>query len=42
MFVTPLPHLILPPLAEFEVPSGVQGIVLALGTDAVGECLEWI
>jgi molybdopterin-dependent oxidoreductase alpha subunit len=32
MFVTPLPHLTLPPLAEFEVPSGGQGIVLALGT----------
>jgi anaerobic selenocysteine-containing dehydrogenase len=32
MFVTPLPHLSLPTLAEFEIPSGVQGIVLALGT----------
>jgi molybdopterin-dependent oxidoreductase alpha subunit len=32
MFVTPLPQLSLPTLAEFNVPSGVQGIVLALGT----------
>jgi molybdopterin-dependent oxidoreductase alpha subunit len=32
MFVTPLPRLSLPTLAEFEVPPGVRGIVLALGT----------
>jgi molybdopterin-dependent oxidoreductase alpha subunit len=32
MFVTPLPQLSLPTLAEFGVPSGVRGIVLALGT----------
>jgi molybdopterin-dependent oxidoreductase alpha subunit len=32
MFVTPLPQLSLPTLAEFEVLPGVQGIVLALGT----------
>jgi molybdopterin-dependent oxidoreductase alpha subunit len=32
MFVTPLPQLSLPTLAEFEVPAEVQGIILALGT----------
>jgi molybdopterin-dependent oxidoreductase alpha subunit len=32
MFVTPLPHLSLPTLTDFEVPADAQGIVLALGT----------
>jgi molybdopterin-dependent oxidoreductase alpha subunit len=32
MFVTLLPQLSLPTMAEFEVPPGVRGIVLALGT----------
>jgi molybdopterin-dependent oxidoreductase alpha subunit len=32
MFVTPLPHLSLPTLADFEVPATAPGIVLALGT----------
>lgn len=32
MFVTPLPQLSLPTLADFEVPAEVPGIVLALGT----------
>ncbi|WP_404788145.1 FdhF/YdeP family oxidoreductase [Altericista sp. CCNU0014] len=32
MFVTPLPCLSLPTLAEFEVPAQAKGIVLALGT----------
>jgi molybdopterin-dependent oxidoreductase alpha subunit len=32
MFVTPLPHLSLPTLTDFEVPADAQGLVLALGT----------
>jgi molybdopterin-dependent oxidoreductase alpha subunit len=32
MFVTPLPQLSLPTLSQLQVPSGVRGIVLALGT----------
>ena len=32
MFVTPLPHLSLPTLTDFEVPAEMPGIVLALGT----------
>ena len=32
MFVTPLPHLSMPTLTDFEVPPAAQGLVLALGT----------